>query len=370
MQILILSGNTGGGHNSAAMAVKDYFELEGSVCDIRDSLAFWGELQSDIISNGHVFIYKKTPKLFGFGYRFAENHPAKENYSSFLYKTFSKGAKKLYELLLQKKYDAIVCTHVFSGILATEVKRRYIPQLKIYFVATDYTCSPGTPEIDANAFFIPHESLKDEFIAAHIPENRIIPSGIPVRNSFYTKADLHTAKKQLGLPLNKHIILLMCGSMGCGPIKDLAQKISTLMPENSHLAIICGSNKSLKKEISEALVASNTTIVGFTKRMALYMDAATVAITKPGGLSSTEALVKGLPLVLIDAVPGCETHNMEFLTSGGFAETGNTPLELTSKVLSYITNEQKREAAKTAIAHSFGHNAAKVIYDHITSIKR
>lgn len=368
MQILILSGNTGGGHNSAALAIKDYFELEGSFCDIRDSLAFWGELQSDIISNGHVLLYKKTPKLFGFGYRFAENHPAKENYSSFLYKTFSKGAKNLYKLLLQKKYDAIICTHVFAGILATEVKRRYIPQLKIYFVATDYTCSPGTPEIDANAFFIPHKNLINEFESFNIPKNKIIPSGIPVRNSFYNKVEIESAKKQLGLPQNKHIVLLMCGSMGCGPIKELAQKISTLIPENSHLAIICGSNRTLKKELTESLTKPNTTIVGFTKRMALYMDCATVAITKPGGLSSTEALVKGLPLVLIDAVPGCETHNMEFLISGGYAKTGNTPLELASKVLSYITNDQQREDIKNLILSEFSHKAAKIIYEHISNV--
>lgn len=365
IKLLILSGNTGGGHNSAANAVKDIFENNGIYCDIRDSLAFWGELQSDIISGGHVFIYKNTPKLFGVGYRFAENHPAKDKSTSLMYKTFSKGAKKLYELMLEQKYSAIVCTHVFSGMLATEVKRKYIPNLKIYFIATDYTCAPGTPELDASMYFIPHKFLQDEFTALNLDKDKLVPSGIPVRSHFYKKVDSDVAKEELGLPKNKRIALLMCGSMGCGPIKELAIRITTLMPEDAHLAVICGSNKSLQKELDESLDESKATVIGFTDRMDLYMDAATVAITKPGGLSSTEALVKNLPLVLIDAVPGCETRNMEFLTLNEFAETGNTTAELTSKVLSYLTSQDKCENKKVRLKKEFGENAAEVIFNRI-----
>lgn len=363
---MILSGNTGGGHNSAANAVKDVFESNNIACDIRDSLAFWGKLQSDIISDGHVFIYKNTPKLFGVGYRFAENHPAKDRNTSLMYKTFSKGAKKLYELMLSEKYSAIVCTHVFAGMLATEVKRKYIPNLKMYFIATDYTCAPGTPELDATKFFIPHRNLTGEYMASNLDEEKLVPSGIPVRSRFYKSVGETEAKEQLNLPTEKHIALLMCGSMGCGPIKELASRLTTLMPEDSHLAIVCGSNKSLQKELSDCLDPKRATVIGFTDKMDLYMDAATVAITKPGGLSSTEGLVKKLPLVLIDAVPGCETRNMEFLVGNGFAETGDTTAELTSKVLSYLTNKEKCDTVKARLCEEFGVNSAKVIYDHIT----
>ncbi len=284
-----------------------------------------------------------------------------------MYKTFSKGAKKLYELLLKEKYTAVVCTHVFAGMLATEVKRKYIPQLKIYFIATDYTCAPGTPELAATKFFIPHKSLLQEYTNLNIPQEKLVPSGIPVRSRFYEKCNEETAKEKLGLPKSKRIILLMCGSMGCGPIKDLASRLATLMPEEAHLAVICGSNKSLQKELSETINKSNTTITGFTDRMDLYMDAATVAITKPGGLSSTEALVKTLPLVLIDAVPGCETRNMEFLTENGFAETADTVAELTSQVLSYITSKEKCDTMKSRLLKEFGKNSAEIIYEHITN---
>ncbi|MEE1329802.1 MAG: hypothetical protein U0K18_01165 [Acutalibacteraceae bacterium] len=75
--MLILSCNTGEGHNSAAKAIKEKFISRNSECDIKDALAFWSPEKSKLISKGHVFIYRKMPTLFGVGYRFEENHPRK-----------------------------------------------------------------------------------------------------------------------------------------------------------------------------------------------------------------------------------------------------------------------------------------------------
>ena len=93
MRYLILSCNTGAGHNSAADAVKDYFEFQGAECDICDSLAFISKSSSNLVAGGHVLLYKKSPKLFGVLYRFFENHPVKENERSVIYEILTLGAK-------------------------------------------------------------------------------------------------------------------------------------------------------------------------------------------------------------------------------------------------------------------------------------
>ncbi len=365
MRILILSANTGGGHNSAANAVKDYFENHGVACDIKDSLAYWGENKSKVISNGHIFIYKKAPKLFGVMYRFTENHRPKENNTSFMYDLVKKGADRLYDELLNTRYDAVVCTHVFAGMTATAVKKKYIPKLKIYFVATDYTCSPGTQEIDANAFFIPHRMLCDEYAAQNVRREKLVASGIPVRHDFYQKQPAESAKQQLGLPENKKIVLLMGGSMGCGPIKDIANGLVASLPENAHLVVVCGSNKALHKQLEESGIDRKATLVGFTDHIALYMDAAETVLTKPGGLSSTEAMVKGLPTVLINAVPGCETRNLDFLTDNGFAETADSADELIKIAVSHICDDEKNNIMREKIAKAFNTNAPKVIFGKV-----
>lgn len=365
MRILILSGNTGGGHNSAANAVKTYFESIGSACVIKDALAFWSERKSYIISNGHIYIYKKVPRLFGVMYRFEEKHPAKENNNSFMYELVTKGAGNLYKYLLTEKFDAVVSTHVFASMIVTEVKKKYIPSLRSYFIATDYTCSPGVSElIGTNRYFIPHERLVSEFVENRIEKSLICPAGIPVNPKFYKKTPPDTAKISLALPATKKTVLLMCGSMGCGPIKKLAQKLCAALPENAHLVAVCGNNKKLYSQLKNTDF-ENITVVGFTDRISDYMDAAEVILTKAGGLSTTEALTKHLPIILIDAVPGCETRNRDFLIANNFAKSATNIDSLVTETLRYITDENLLNAQKALLEKEFNKNAPKIIYDEI-----
>lgn len=366
MRVLILSGNTGGGHNSAANAVKDYFENMGCECVIKDALAFWSERKSYLISNGHIYIYKKVPRLFGVMYRFEEKHPAKENDNSFMYDLVTKGAKNLYKYILSEKFNAVISTHVFASMIATEVKKQYIPTLRSYFIATDYTCSPGVSElIGTNRYFIPHERLTDEFVSNRIKRELICPSGIPVRAGFYEEPKQEEAKKVIGVPSDKRIVLLMCGSMGCGPIKLLASRLSEALPGDAHLVVICGNNEKLLKGLKKESFKDNVTIIGFTQNIYEYMDAASVILTKPGGLSTTEALNKGLPLVLIDAVPGCETRNLEFLVSNGFAKSSKKVDCLVKDAIDYLTNEEEYLKVKQTLKKEFHSNAPKIIYEEI-----
>ena len=365
VRFLILSGNTGGGHNSAAGAVSDCFTAHGDECDIKDALAFLPHGTSYIVSNGHVFIYKKAPRLFGFFYRLAENHPAKENSDSIIYDMLTVGARSLKKFLEANPYDAVICTHVFAGMIATEAKRKYGIPKRIYFVSTDYTCSPGVAEINADLFFIPHRLLAPEFEEKRIPKDRIVSSGIPVRQSFYEHYEKDTAKKLLDLPKDKRIVLLMCGSMGCGPIKELGSLLCHELPTDAHLVVICGSNKRLYKELKKDLKANNATIVGFTDQMSLYMDAASLALTKPGGLSTSEALAKALPLVLINAVPGCETRNLDFLTVNNFSQTAGSVERLSMLVCKTLQSPETLESISLRLKSQFNTNAAEVIRESV-----
>ena len=119
MRLLILSCNTGEGHNSAAKAIKERFVNGGWQCDIRDALAFWSPEKSKLISKGHVFIYRKMPKLFGVSYRFEENHPPKDGDESLIYELVIKGCNSLYEFLQTEKYDAVVFQSFWGKAITT-----------------------------------------------------------------------------------------------------------------------------------------------------------------------------------------------------------------------------------------------------------
>lgn len=365
LRLLILSCNTGEGHNSAARAIKGCFETKGITCDIMDALAFWSPEKSKIISKGHVFIYRKLPKLFGVSYRFEENHPPKNGDESLIYELVIKGCDSLEEFLGENEYDAIICTHVFSAMMMTELKKRRKCGIKTYFVATDYTCSPGVNQTALDAYFIPHRKLTEEFCQNGIPEERIVPTGIPVRTDFYQKTDRARAKRELSLPQDKKVVLLMCGSMGCGPIKTLAEYLPQQLPSDSMLIIICGNNRRLYKSLTKYPLPNNMRVVGFTSRMPLYMDAADLILTKPGGLSTTEAAVKAKPMLFIDAVPGCETRNYEFFIKNGFADMRESVLGLCDAVCEYLEDGKKLKKMSATLNEEFSGCAVKSISEYI-----
>lgn len=365
MRLLILSCNTGEGHNSAAKAIKEQFVKQNAECDIKDALAFWSPEKSKLISKGHVFIYRNMPKLFGVSYRFEENHPPKNGDESLIYELVTKGCDSLSEFLAENSYDAIICTHVFSAMMVTELKRRCKVSLPCYFVATDYTCSPGVNQTSMDAYFIPHKRLIPEFAENGLPVSKLIPSGIPVRSAFYKKTDKDEARRTLGLPESRKTVLLMCGSMGCGPIKSLAEELPEYMPASSTLVIICGSNVKLFKLLTKKQLPQNCHVIGFTNKMPLYMDAADLILTKPGGLSTTEAAVKALPMLFINAVPGCETRNIEFFLNNGCADMRDTDLELCDAVCDYLEDPVKLKSVSETLSEEFFGNATECIYEYV-----
>lgn len=265
MRIFILSCNTGEGHNSAAKAIAEVLTARGIDSEITDGLAFLSPEVSKFISNWHVRIYKRAPLLFNAGYRMAENHdPAPED-ASMVYKALSLGAKKLYAALEAGRYDAVVSTHVFASLVMRRVCQDYPISIPHYLVATDYTCSPYVAEAQADGYFIPDEKLADEFARCGIPKERLIATGIPVRQIFFTPGSRSESRAALGIPADKRVALLMSGSMGCGPIKRLARRLTEMLPEDGMLIVICGHNEKLYESLLELGNRSNLRVLGFTR---------------------------------------------------------------------------------------------------------
>ncbi|MEE1329803.1 MAG: glycosyltransferase [Acutalibacteraceae bacterium] len=282
-----------------------------------------------------------------------------------MYELVTKGCDSLSVFLEENRYDAIICTHVFSAMMVTELRRRRKLSLPCYFVATDYTCSPGVNQTSMDAYFIPHEKLIPEFAENGIQTSKLVPSGIPVRDAFYHKAEKKEARRTLSLPEDKKTVLLMCGSMGCGPIKSLAEELPEHLSPNATLIVICGSNVKLFKLLTKKQPPENCRIIGFTNKMPLYMDAADLILTKPGGLSTSEAAVKALPMLFINAVPGCETRNIEFFLNNGCADMRDSDIELCDAVCEYLENPDKLDSISKTMAEEFSGNATECIYKYV-----
>lgn len=340
MRVLILSCNTGEGHNSCGKAIQEAFREKGIFCEMEDAFRFISPKVSKLISFLFVGVYRHLPGLFRFSYHYWENHPGVFKRESGIYRFLTSGAERLYHFIVDENYDTIICPHVLSALMVTEVLRRHELNLRTYFVATDYTCSPSCGQSELDGYFIPDKSLADEFVRCGVPEEKIIASGIPIRKGFYQTLDKADAKRKIGLKPEERHLLVMCGSMGCGPIKKLVREIAHSMPEDCRISVACGTNYRLRKKLERAH-AKDTHVEAYSyiHDIPAMMDSADLFLTKPGGISVTEAAQKHLPMVFVNAVAGCETYNMQFYMARNAAVTEETPKQLAEVTVQLLSDE-------------------------------
>lgn len=362
MKVLVLSCNTGGGHNSCAGAIQEAFAARGDVCDIADSLRFISQKLSRFVSWGHTTMYRHIPGLFRSGYGFFEKHPGMLQKTSAVYKLLTSGAAQLSTFLSAGRYDAVICTHVFSGLLLSATLQSHPAQVSTAFVATDYTCSPGVAISALDVYFIPSAALAKEFAEQGVPEGKQVTSGIPINARFYQKQDKANAKVKHHIAPSHSHLLMTCGSMGCGPLKKLTVLLGKQLDERCEVSIVCGTNEKLRRTLARMCKnKKNFHIYGFIDDMASMMDSADVYLTKPGGLSTTEAAAKNLPMVFIDAVAGCEEYNAQYFVGTGGALAAPTLRELTELCAGLLTDPEKRKRLEQALLAQEQKNAASCI---------
>ena len=372
MKPLILACNTGEGHNSTATAIEQAFDRRGVPCDRADSLAFLSCIVSSIVCAGHEQIYRHAPRVFEVGYRAAEQHPRIFRKRSLLRRLLTGGAGKLKRYIEDGGYDTVICTHVFSAMMVTGMREKY-PDVaaKFFFVATDYTCSPIVGECQMETFFIPDEALVDEFVARGVPRERIAATGLPVRAPFLTAMDRQEAKRMCGLPTDKKHLLVMCGSMGCGPLEELTALLADGLGPDAVVSVICGTNRELYRKLSRRFDGrTGVRVLGYVQNVPELMDASELYLTKPGGISVTEATVKGLPMVLVNAVAGCEEYNLRYCLERGMARTAQTPAALAELCVSLLADDGQLSVMRQAMAVHAHADAAERILDHVTAAEK
>lgn len=312
MKILILSCDTGEGHNAAGKAVKEAAELRGHSADMLDMFLLSGKRTSRAVGGAYVNLVKHIPRFFGFIYKIGLLISSSRRKSP-VYHANALMGRKLSAYLAAHSYDAIVTPHLYPAETMTWMKKKHLLSLPALAIGTDYTCIPFWEETNLDYYVIPHEDLMDEYINRGVPEEKLLPYGIPVRQSFVRAVDRATARMKCNLPQDVPIYLVMSGSMGFGKLAVFSAELALHCRNGEHIIIICGNNEKIRKILTkEFRFNKQVHVLGYTEHVSLYMDACDVIFTKPGGLTSTEALVKNIPIVHTAPIPGCETANRNF----------------------------------------------------------
>lgn len=323
MDALILSCGTGGGHNAAGAAVAQALTARGHAVQTLNPYTLKGGKMADAVNNAYNRLVQKAPSAFGVAYMLG-NAYRKLPFPSPVYQLNRQMEPALEQYLAEGRFDAVVTTHLFPAEILTNMRRRGRPLPRTYFIATDYTCIPFTEETDCDRYIIPAGDLAEEFTGRGIPAERIVPLGIPVRAQFSPREDRAVLRARLGLEDDRPVILVAGGSIGAGQIGQVVSILLERYGQSTRLVVVCGSNESLYRHMQETY-GGQCTVLGFTDRMAEYMQACDLFLSKPGGLSSTEAAVAGTALIHITPIPGCESRNMEFFEKRGMCLAVTAP---------------------------------------------
>ena len=341
-KVLIMSVSTGGGHNRAARAIKE--ELESRTidnmsieCEIVDSLKLVNNTMDKVISRGYEKSALYTPKAYGSVYRFSETTIASKNE----FKTnplTSLMARKFKHLLNESTPDLIIGTHPFPMIaLSTLKKNNNIHSLSrsesfykstkvdippMISVLTDYTTHSTWIQNEIDYYIVGHEYVKELLVYEGVDSEKVKAFGIPVEKSFLSHRDRETVLTELGLSPEKLTVLLMGGSFGAGNIKETLEDLIAI-DRDFQILVITGRNEHLKDKLSKMLDSTihnkNICLLGYTNKMNDILASIDVLISKPGGLTTTEALLNDVPMIVPYFIPGQEEENLDFLTNCGAA---------------------------------------------------
>lgn len=324
MKVLILSCSTGGGHNAAAYALLEQLEKEGHSAVVMDHLNLVGEKVSKEVGALYVNTVKTAPLVFGGAYqlgmmvsRHAKRSP--------VYYANGLVASHLERYLKEHSFDAILMPHLFPAETITYLKRKGVELPLTIYVATDYTCIPFSEETDCDYYILPHYGLVGEYVQRGVSREKLIPLGIPVSGKFHRKISQEQARLRLRLQDIDRLYLVAGGSMGAGAMAKLTATLHKQCKKRDGMVLICGNNQSLYHKLKKRYGNNpRIRVVPRTKHMSLYMKASDVIFTKPGGLTSTEAAVAGIPIVHTKPIPGCETVNRDFFVSHGMSVSSLT----------------------------------------------
>lgn len=346
MNVLILSVAAGGGHIHAAEAIKKYILLNDSKSNVQlvDTLKYINPLIDKVVIGSYLQTIKITPSLFGKLYTLSETDDGLATVSNKVNELF---ALKLLPLIKDLKPEILICTHPFPAEMLSTLKAKHKLDIPVVCVLTDFAphsfwIHPGT-----DAYIVSNSDMIEEMVSRGVSRESIYDFGIPVSPEFLTEYDRAETLRELDLNTNKTTILIMGGSLGIGKIENLYEELIKVA-QDIQIIIITGNNKKLYSTLYKLQESSpkETRILGYSKDVNKYMQCCDLLLTKPGGLTITEALVCKIPMAIFSPIPGQEEKNAEFLVKHNLAINLRGGKECKDMIESLLSNPNKLKEMK------------------------
>jgi processive 1,2-diacylglycerol beta-glucosyltransferase len=365
-RILILSASSGAGHVRAADALEQAFRAHGG-CSVEhvDALDYVSKLFQKIYNDAYVAMMRRAPDLLGLLYKTMDQpwqHPAPRLAWDRL------NAQPMIRVLKRVQPDLCIATHFLPAeILAwLTAKKKLLARDAV--VVTDYDVHATILSGSMDRYYVAVQEAAEYLAGVGVPREKLAVTGIPIDPRFEVPLERHEARRKLALSKHAHILLLSAGGYAVGPLEQLVRDL--LAHEHPwQIVAIAGKAEQLKRHLDQMARSAGAledggprlVPVGFTKEMDQYMAAADVLIGKAGGLTTSEALARGLPMVLIDPIPGQEERNADHLLEAGAAIRCNNLPAAAWKIARLLNCPDRLRAMQSAATTMARPNAARVI---------
>lgn len=335
MKVLVIYATAGAGHRKAAEAVYNGLQSRPDWnISLVDSLDYTSSFYKQLYSATYTFLITRIPWLWGIIFRILDWGWVRPLVLLVRRGQNCLNGQALEKFLEKEQFDYIVSTHFFPNEVTSHLKQRGRIKSKIIAIITDYDVHSIWLAKGIDHYCGACEFTVAKFRELGIPADKALLTGIPTDAKFAAVHDVPALKRQLGLRDNVLTVLVATGSFGIGPIEEIIDQLSGIQ-----VVVVCGHNKQLYQRLSQKQQGL-VKIFGLVNNMHELMAVSDVMITKPGGLSISEALVTGLPMIFFNAIPGQETNNVRVLRSYGVG-IGDCPV---AEMVNVLQNFQSSPA--------------------------
>lgn len=352
-RVLILSAGIGSGHNSAAAVLEASLRADPEVAQVLklDVLETASDLYRSVYDDGYFAMVEAVPWLVGWGYdkgdvpfRLGNSLPLWDRFNTHI----------TVKTIKNYRPDVVICTHFIPTRLISLLLNRGTLKTPLAVVTTDYDFQGLWLSSPFTHFFVARAETRAHMIDIGVPADRLTVSGIPVKPELGEVVDAEPILRRFGLQPDVPTVLISAGAAG-GAYTTAIVRQSLRMRNRFQAVVVCGHNNQLKADI-ENLVrhrGDQYRVLGFTSEMSDLMRASTLFVGKPGGLSSSECMAAGLPMILIKPIPGQEVRNSDFLLEEGAAVRCNYDTTVGYKIDNLLEHPQ-RITAMAANARRLG----------------
>jgi processive 1,2-diacylglycerol beta-glucosyltransferase len=370
-KVLLLSASAGAGHIRAAEAIEKAFSQakDAESREVRhiDVLNYTNKLFRHLYSKAYIDLVNKMPEVPGWFYDKLDKPWKNERRRLALDKL---NTRPFVKLLREYQPDLIVCTHFLPAEIVSWLKAKERLASRQVIIVTDFDVHAMWLVHHYERYFVAIDEARAYLEVLGIPAEKITVSGIPIDPVFAVKKDKQEMRAKHGLAPDRTTILLSAGGFGVGSVDALVHSLLPLQ-HRAQIVAICGRNEELKQRLTKlaARAKPDATVLlkpfGYTKEMDELMTASDLVLGKPGGLTTSEALAKGLVFVIVNPIPGQEERNSDHLLEGAVAIRCNNLPTLSYK-LDRLLSDPDRFKAMQRNSQRMGHpNAAKEIVEQL-----